>query len=104
MIFCPKCKSQVDFNSYHQRYMCLSRECDWSLEPNDMTDEDRIYFNKQEGYERWELNEPVEDLCFMENSMDVRIKWKDDMVQCLSLEDILKAICKIARKEIRAIK
>jgi len=104
MILCPKCGGKAEYNSYHNGYRCLQCDCTYFKSQYDLTDEDKIYFNRQERYDRWELDEPVKDLCFMENSMDVRIKWKDDMVQCLSLEDILKAICKAARKEIRAIK
>ncbi len=102
MIICPKCNSMAEFNSYHQRYQCLSKECDYYLKPSDMIDEDKIYFNKQEGYERWELDEYIKNYSF-NNSGFIDVEWYDGVKSNFDVRYLILELLKLHAKEIKIV-
>ena len=105
MIICPKCGGVTEYNLYFSAYQCLQNDCRYYKSKYDLTDEDKIYFNRQEGNDRWELDEPVDNISLIEgDNLDVKVERKDGRVQYLMLEEILKVICRVAYKEIRALK
>lgn len=100
IIICPNCGSHAEYNSHFGAYRCLNKYCNYYKDICDLTDEDKIYFNKFERYERWELDKPVESCEFITEDL-LNIVWKDGTIQNISKENLLKAVLKLVKKEIR---
>jgi HEAT repeat protein len=100
MIICPKCGGVTEYNLYFSAYQCLQNDCRYYKSKYDLTDEDKIYFNRQEGYERWELDEYIKRINDSESKW-IDIEWYDGSKSSFDREYLLIALLKLHAKKLK---
>jgi hypothetical protein len=98
MIICPKCGGVTEYNLYFSAYQCLQNDCRYYKSKYDLTDEDKIYFNRQEGYERWELDEYIKN-CNFDSSGYIDVEWYDGVKSNFNVRYLMLELLRLHAKK-----
>lgn len=100
-IICPQCNGLAEYKQYLQRYQCLQRECGYNRDIHDLTDEEKIYFNRQEGFKKFPLANPVKEMK-IDDCGNIEVEWLDGSSQKIIREQLFAVLLKeIYNKDIR---